>query len=131
MADGRLAPVWSVFKQDTVFIDQKVHCPAAAPITERFDRHQNLIMFPEGSSYTNPYFAVSIVFAVANIRWMGLITVQPVSVTFAQLDGLPIPDFGRILVIWQFPHCAPYHGAAGLGKLTMVVKASAQNPCRF
>lgn len=131
MADVADWPLFGILSklQDTVFIDRKVGSIAEQQrqITERFDRGQSLIIFPEGSSYTGTHtlpFKSSLL-AVSRHEVDGVpVTIQPVSVTFAKLDGLPIPRSMRSYFGWYgnspiVPHIT---GAAGLGKLTMVIE---------
>ena len=114
--------------QNTVFIDRRASSIAQQQqqITERFDRNQNLIIFPEGSSYTSTHTLPfrSSLFAVTGHRVGGkAVSVQPVSITFARLDGLPLGRGMRAYYGWYGnsplgPHIVQ---AAGLGRLTVVV----------
>lgn len=115
--------------QDSVFIDRQTKSIAAQQrqITERFDRKQSLIMFPEGSSYTGTHMLPfrSSLFAVAKHEVEGEpITIQPVSVTFAKLDGLPLGRGMRSFYGWygNSPIATHIMAAAGLGKLTVVLE---------
>ena len=131
MADVADWPLFGLLSklQDTVFIDRKVGTIAEQQrqITKRFDRKQNLIIFPEGSSYTGTHtlpFKSSLLAVAKHEVEQQPVTIQPVSVTFAKLDGLPIARSLRSYYGWYghspiVPHIT---GAAGLGKLTMVVE---------
>ena len=125
--------LWPVFGflsklQDTLFIDRQVKSIAAQQrqFTERFDQGQNLFMFPEGSSYAATHILPfrSSLLAVAKHQINGTpLVIQPVSVTFAKLDGFPIPRSLRAFYGWYgeadlFRHM---FNAAGLGKLTLQV----------
>lgn len=115
--------------QDTVFIDRQAKSIAdqQRQITQRFDRGQSLIMFPEGSSYTGTHtlpFRSSLL-AVAKHRVDGQpLTVQPVSVTAAKLDGLPLGRNLRKFYGWygDSPILTHITAAAGLGRLSVVVE---------
>ena len=114
--------------QNTVFIDRRASSIAQQQqqITARFDRHQNLIMFPEGSSYTSTHTLPfrSSLFAVTNHHVGGqFVRVQPVSVTFARLDGLPLGRGMRAYYGWygNSPLVSHIIQAAGLGRLTVTL----------
>lgn len=115
--------------QDSVFIDRQAKSIAAQQrqITERFDRGQNLIMFPEGASYTATHLLPfrSSLFAVAKHEVSGSpIAVQPVSIGFARLDGLPLGRNLRSYYGWYGDAPIDQHivAAAGLGRLTVVME---------
>ena len=131
MAQVATWPLFGILSklQDSVFIDRQTKSIAAQQrqITERFDRHQNLVMFPEGSSYTGTHtlpFRSSLL-AVAKHEVAGTpVTVQPVSVTFAKLDGLPLGRELRSRFGWygDSPITSHIPAAAGLGRLTVVLE---------
>lgn len=115
--------------QETVFIDRRTKSIAQqqAQLTQRFDAKQNLIIFPEGSSYTGTHLMPfrSSLLAVAKHEVEGQpILIQPVSVTFARLDGLPISRGMRTFYSWygQTPLAPHMLGTAGLGRLQVVVE---------
>ena len=126
--------VWPVFGllsklQDTLYIDRQVKSISGQQrqFTERFDQGHNLIMFPEGSSYSTTHtlpFRSSLL-AVAKHKINGEpLLVQPASVTFAKLDGLPIHRNLRAFYGWYgdanlFSHM---FSAAGLGKLSIQIE---------
>ena len=115
--------------QDSVFIDRRVTSILAQHrlLTERFDRYQNLIMFPEGASYTGTHTLPfrSSLFAVAKHKVDGKsLVVQPVSVTYAKLDGLPLGRGLRPHYGWYGNSPIGTHmvAGAGLGRLTLVLE---------
>lgn len=115
--------------QDSVFIDRQTKSISAQQrqITERFDRHQNLVMFPEGSSYTGTHtlpFRSSLLAVAKHEVDDAPVTVQPVSVTFAKLDGLPLGRGLRSCFGWYGDSPITDHipAAAGLGRLTVVLE---------
>ena len=115
--------------QDSVFIDRQSKSLAAQQrqIAERFDRRQNLIMFPEGASYTGTHtlpFRSSLLAVAKHEVASAPVTVQPVSVTFAKLDGLPLGRGLRSRFGWygDSPIASHIPAAAGLGQLTVAVE---------
>ena len=114
--------------QDTVFIDRQVKSivEQQRQLTSRLDQRQNLFIFPEGSSYTGTHILPfrSSLLAVAKHQVDGKpILIQPVSVTFAKLNGLPIPRGLRAFYGWYGNPDLLSHmvKAAGLGRLTLQV----------
>ena len=115
--------------QRTVFVERR---PAKAAdqrdaMTRRLEAGDNLILFPEGTSDDGnrvlPF--KSALFSVAERRPEGrALTVQPVSITYTRLDGLPMGRYLRPFYTWfgdmeMAPHM---WNLAGLGRLTVVVR---------
>lgn len=115
--------------QDTLFIDRQAKSIAdqQRQITQRFDRGQSLIIFPEGTSYTGTHALPfrSSLFATAKHEVQGQpLLIQPVSVTFARLDGLPLGRGMRSYYSWygDTPLADHMIRGAGLGNLTVVLE---------
>jgi 1-acyl-sn-glycerol-3-phosphate acyltransferase len=120
---------WLAKLQRTVFIDRRQRSTATQrdAIAERLEAGDNLILFPEGTS--NDGLRVlpfkSALFSVAEYRAHGApLAVQPVSLTYARLDGMPIGRALRPLVAWYggmdlAPHLWEL---LGLGVITAVVE---------
>ncbi len=113
--------------QRTVFIDRrrrqaKTH---AGELQSRLEAGDNLILFPEGTSSDGNHVLPfkSALFSVAETRVHGSpLTVQPVSVSYARLDGMPIGRYLRPFFAWYgdirlVPHM--WH-MLGLGLVTVV-----------
>jgi len=115
--------------QRSVFVDRR---PSKAvhqrdEMTERLEAGDDLILFPEGTSGDGnrvlPF--KSALFSVAERRPHGQpLTVQPVSVTYTALDGVPMGRYLRPAFAWYGDmDLAPHMWeSAGLGKLTVVVE---------
>jgi len=114
--------------QRTVFVERNrrhagMHRDAMAA---RFDAGDDLILFPEGTSNDGgrvlPF--KSALFSLAEIgRDGGPITVQPVSIAYTHLDGIPLGRHMRPFVAWygdmdMLPHLL---ALLGLGRLTVHV----------
>lgn len=97
---GRLAKL-----QRTVFIDRRQRSTADQrnAIRERLDRGDNLILFPEGTSGDGARVLPfkSALFSVADYHGPhGPLSVQPVSLAYVRLDGIPLGRFYRPFVAW-------------------------------
>ena len=91
--------------QRTVFVERRARHTAAQRdvMGERLDAGDNLILFPEGTSNDGnrvlPF--KSALFAVAERRVGGAaLTVQPVSIAYSKLDGLPMMRHMRPYFAW-------------------------------
>ena len=112
--------------QRTVFIERRSGDAAAQrdAITGRLARGDNLILFPEGTSGDGlkvlPF--KSALFSVAQTEIPGReITVQPVSIAYTRLDGMPLGRGFKPFVAWygdmtMAPHLIEL---LGLGKITV------------
>lgn len=115
--------------QRTVFVvrDRKHAATQRDEMTERLANGDDLILFPEGTSNDGnrvlPF--KSSLFAVAQ-KEIGTkpLTVQPVSVAYVALDGMPLGRFLRPLYAWYGDMDMASHvwKVAGLGNLTAVVE---------
>lgn len=94
---------WLAKLQRSVFVDRQVRSTARQrdAIAERLAARDALILFPEGTSGNGNFVLPfkSALFSVVFNRDMP-ITVQPVSVAYTRLDGLPIGRMLRPLFAW-------------------------------
>ncbi len=96
---------WLAKLQRTVFVDRKVsstHHQRSA-IRDRLDEDDNLILFPEGTTGDGnralPF--KSALFSVADYAGPhGSLTVQPVSIAYVRLDGMPMGRVDRPFIAW-------------------------------
>ena len=91
--------------QRSVFVDRRVRSSAAQrdSLSDRLQARDNLILFPEGTS--NDSISVrpfkSALFAAAEVRVEGRpVTVQPVSIAYTRLNGIPIGRDMRPFFAW-------------------------------
>jgi 1-acyl-sn-glycerol-3-phosphate acyltransferase len=115
--------------QRTVFVDRRVRSTAAQrdDIGARLSAGDNLILFPEGTSGDGnrvlPF--KSALFSVAGLNPGGEpLAVQPVSIAYARLDGMPLGRAWRPHVAWygdmeMLPHLWEL---LGLGVIGVVVE---------
>ena len=116
--------------QRTVFVDRQPRSTADQrdAISRRLAVGDNLMLFPEGTSddgnRTLPFF--SALFSVAERRLADgrPLTVQPVSIAYAELNGFPLGRSLRPLLAWYgdmelAPHLWHF---AGLGRVKVVVE---------
>ncbi len=96
---------WLARAQRTVFIDRRRSAAAdhRHGIAARLGAGDNLILFPEGTSSdgnrTLPFKTA--LFSVADIEVGGrALTIQPVSVAYVALDGIPVGRTFRPLYAW-------------------------------
>jgi 1-acyl-sn-glycerol-3-phosphate acyltransferase len=121
---------WLAKLQRTVFVDRRARNGAAQQrdaLATRLEAGDNLILFPEGTS--NDGLRVlpfkSALFSVAEYKAHGEpLAVQPVSLTYAKLDGMPIGRALRPFVAWYggmdlAPHLWEL---LGLGVITAVIE---------
>ncbi|HZB92699.1 MAG TPA: lysophospholipid acyltransferase family protein [Stellaceae bacterium] len=96
---------WLAKLQRTVFVDRRVsstHHQRSA-IRERLDEADNLVLFPEGTTGDGnralPF--KSALFSVADYTGPhGPLIVQPVSIAYVRLDGMPLGRLDRPFVAW-------------------------------
>ncbi len=119
---------WLAKLQRTVFVERQARRSAAQrdAMSRRLDDGDSLILFPEGTSDDGnrvlPF--KSALLSVAERRPQGEpLIVQPVSVAYTRLDGLPLGRSLRPLFAWYGDmELAPHlWQLAGLGRLTVVV----------
>ena len=120
---------WLAKLQRTVFVERRGNRAAEQrdQISRRLDQDDDLILFPEGTSGDGnrvlPF--KSALFAVAEKRPHDKpLTVQPVSIAYTRLDGMPMGRSLRPFFAWYGdmdlgPHVLE---AMGMGKLTVVVE---------
>ena len=119
---------WLAKMQRSVFIDRQVRSTARQrdDIAGRLAAKDALILFPEGTSGDGnrvlPF--KSALFSVADHAATGEVTVQPVSVAYTKLDGMPIGRRLRPLVAWYGAMSMAPHlwTMLGLGTLEVVVE---------
>ena len=114
--------------QNSVFVDRKVRTShlQASDIGRRLEARDSIILFPEGTSDDGnrvlPF--KSALFAVAEMKPHDQpLVVQPVSLTYSRLDGIPIGRHLRPFFAWYgdmelFSHA---RRLIGLGRLTVTV----------
>lgn len=114
--------------QRSVFVDRRVrtsHLQATA-LGQRLEAGDSMILFPEGTSDDGNHILPfkSALLSVAEFRSKGEpLTVQPVSLTYSRVDGVPIGRHLRPFYAWYgdmdlLGHAA---GLVGLGRLTVTV----------
>ncbi|SDG23516.1 lyso-ornithine lipid acyltransferase [Limimonas halophila] len=119
---------WLAKLQRTVFVDRRRGRTASQrdEMTRRLEAGDRLILFPEGTSDDGnrvlPFR--SALFSVAEKRPHGRpVTVQPVSVAYTKLDGVPMGRYLRPFVAWYGDmDIAPHMwNMLGLGTITVEV----------
>lgn len=118
--------------QRSVFIDRRPQAVAAHKdqMAGRLSRGDSLILFPEGTSgdgnrvlpFKTALFAI--LERSAEASTVEHLTVQPVSVVYARIDGLPVGRERRPLLTWygdmeMMPHMWTL---MGLGRITVVIQ---------
>lgn len=122
---------WLAKLQRTIFIDRQVHSTRTQrdSIAARLAACDPLILFPEGTSGNGnrvlPF--KSALFSVAEGEDGGTaapLTVQPVSIAYTRLDGLPIGRLLRPLFAWYGDMAMAPHlwTVLGLGTVEVVVE---------
>ena len=119
---------WLAKLQRTVFVDRQRASTAhqGARLGERLDAGDNLILFPEGTSSdgNRTLRFKSALFGVADRTIDGRpLAVQPVSIAYARLDGIPIGRAFRPFFAWYGDMMLASHmwRMAGLGTVTVAV----------
>ncbi len=119
---------WLAKLQQSVFVDRRVRSTADQrdAIRERLDRGDRLILFPEGTSGDGnrvlPF--KSALFSVADYQGKGgPLPVQPVSVAYTRLDGIPLGRLYRPFLAWYGDMDMASHlwAMLGLGVVTVEV----------
>lgn len=120
---------WLAMLQRTVFVERQVSRTAVQrdQITGRLAEGDSLVLFAEGTSDDGnrvlPFR--SSLFAVAECRHQGEpVVVQPVSIAYTKLDGLPLGRFLRPFFAWYGDMDLAPHlwQLVGLGRVTVVVE---------
>jgi 1-acyl-sn-glycerol-3-phosphate acyltransferase len=90
--------------QRTVFVDRRIRSTAAQrdAIRERLDAGDDLILFPEGTSGDGNRILPfkSALFSVADYARQGTLTLQPLSIAYLRLDGIPMGRAYRPFFAW-------------------------------
>ena len=119
---------WLAKLQRTVFVDRRVRSTAAqkGEMASRLGAGDNLILFPEGTSGDgNRVLAFkSALFSVAEPVGARGVAVQPVSIAYVKLDGMPLARMDRAQVAWYGDmDLAPHMwNLLGLGRITVVLE---------
>ena len=119
---------WLARLQRSVFIDRRVRSTAHQrdTIAGRLAAKEALILFPEGTSGDgNRVLAFkSALFSAADQSATGPVTVQPVSIAYTRLDGMPIGRRLRPLFAWYGAMTIAPHlwTLVGLGTIEIVVE---------
>jgi 1-acyl-sn-glycerol-3-phosphate acyltransferase len=119
---------WLAKLQRSIFIDRQVRSTRTQrdSIAARLAAREALILFPEGTSGNgNRVFPFkSALFSVAEQPDGGTVTVQPVSIAYTRLDGMPIGRLLRPLVAWYGDMAMAPHlwTVLGLGTVEVVVE---------
>ncbi len=117
---------WLAKLQRTVFVARTDRAGAARQrdeIRRRLDDGDNLILFPEGTSNDGIHllpFKTTLFAAAEDER----VLVQPVSVVFHRLDGIPLGRFYRPFFAWYGDMSMGPHlwKALGMGQLTVTIR---------
>lgn len=120
---------WLAKLQETVFVERRAHRAAdhRDEMARRLEAGDDLILFPEGTSGDgNGILAFkTALFSVAERRPHGKpLNVQPVSISYTRLDGLPLGRYLRPFFAWYGDMELGSHlwHAIGLGRVTVVVE---------
>jgi lyso-ornithine lipid O-acyltransferase len=119
---------WLARLQRSVFIDRQIRSTAQQrdSISERLAAREALILFPEGTSGDGnrvlPF--KSALFSVAERAATGPVAVQPVSIAYTRLDGMPLGRRYRPLVAWYGAMAMVPHlwQVLGFGAIEVVVE---------
>ncbi len=119
---------WLARLQRSVFIDRKIRSVRFQrdSVEQRLASGDNLILFPEGSSGDGLHllpFKSSLFAAAEEAAQRHDVAVQPVSLAYTRLDGMPLGRFYRPFFAWYGDmELAPHLWTMlGLGRLTAVV----------
>ena len=130
---GRLAKL-----QRSVFVDRRMRSTKdqRGSMADRLHRGDNLILFPEGTSSDGlrvlPF--KSALFSAADLGGNRAVLVQPVSVAYTKLDGMPITRHQRPFFAWYGDMDLASHmwHLFGLGTVSVVVQFHAPlDPAEF
>ncbi|MEO1194121.1 MAG: lysophospholipid acyltransferase family protein [Pseudomonadota bacterium] len=130
-AEVRTWPIfgWLARLQRSVFVERRVQRTASArdDMAQRLEDGDSLILFAEGTSSDGnrvlPF--KSALFAAAAIRPKGEdLVVQPVSIAYSHLDGMPMGRFLRPYFAWYGDMDMAGHiwDTFGLGRVTVTVE---------
>ena len=120
---------WLAKLQQTVFVDRRAHTTHRQrdAILDRLKDGDNLILFPEGTSGDGNRvlpFKSALFGAVHGAHLPHAVSVQPVSLAYTRLDGMPLGRFYRPFFAWygdmeMGPHL---WSMLGLGQTGVVVE---------
>jgi 1-acyl-sn-glycerol-3-phosphate acyltransferase len=119
---------WLAKLQRSVFIDRRVRSTVQQrdSIAGRLAAGDALILFPEGTSGDGNRILPfkSALFGVADRAGSGSLPVQPVSIAYTRLDGMPIGRVFRPLIAWYGGMAMAPHlwRMLGLGKVEVIVE---------
>ena len=119
---------WLARLQRSVFVDRRPRSTAQQrdSIAGRLAARDALILFPEGTSGDGNRLLPfkSALFSVADHAATGSVTVQPVSIAYTRLDGLPLGRSLRPFVAWYGSMAMAPHlwRMLGLGRVEVVVE---------
>ena len=119
---------WLARLQRSVFIDRRARSTAHQrdSIAARLAANEALILFPEGTSGDGNRLLPfkSALFSVADHGATGAVTVQPVSIAYTRLDGMPLGRGLRPFFAWYGSMALAPHlwRMLGLGRLEVVVE---------
>ncbi len=120
---------WLAHLQRSVFVKRHVNHAATQrdQITDRLEQGDDLILFPEGTSSDGNWVLPfkSALFSAAEREPNGKpLVVQPVSITYSRLDGVPMGRYLRPLFAWYGDMELVSHlwQAIGMGFVTVVVE---------
>lgn len=119
---------WLAKLQRSVFVDRRARSTALQrdSIAERLAAKDALILFPEGTSGDGNRILPfkSALFSAADRAAIGPVSVQPVSIAYTRLDGLPIGRRLRPLFAWYGDMAMAPHlwTVLGLGTVEIVVE---------
>ncbi len=124
---------WLAKLQRSVFVDRQVRSTAQQrdAIGDRLDAKDALILFPEGTSGDGNHvlpFKSSLFSVVFNRQTDAPIMVQPVSVAYTRLDGLPIGRRLRPFFAWYGDMSLSPHAWRVLGLGTIEVEVEFHAP---
>ena len=120
---------WLARLQRSVFVERRGREAVAHrdEMSDRLERGDDLILFPEGTSSDGnrvlPF--KSALFSVAERRPRGeALLVQPISIAYTRLDGMPMGRYLRPLFAWYGDMDMASHlwHAVGLGQVTVTVE---------
>jgi 1-acyl-sn-glycerol-3-phosphate acyltransferase len=120
---------WLARLQETVFVERRAHRAAEHrdEMSRRLEAGDDLVLFAEGTSGDgNAILSFkSALFSVAERRPHDRpLTVQPVSIAYTRLDGLPLGRYLRPFLAWYGDMELGSHlwHAISLGRVTVVVE---------
>ncbi|MGH7122998.1 MAG: lysophospholipid acyltransferase family protein [Stellaceae bacterium] len=120
---------WLARLQRTVFVDRRPHTTHRQrdAIVERLKEGGRLILFPEGTSDDGTRvlpFKSALFAAVHGAHLEHPITVQPVSIAYVTLDGIPLGRFFRPYFAWygDMEMAAHLWEMVGLGRVGVTVE---------